>query len=598
MATHSCPEPPVRVHAGKSGKVSIERVDLRGAPQKNDKQAEYLFEVLWSDCSLSTVSRTAQEVAEFLHKISQLFPDDGLDKFLPRPPCLDSALEAEARYANAPERYDEQVRYRCLAGLPPHLLKREQIRQFFSPAPGGQFPPTTGHGCSLQYRGAGSLARPVCGVASIQPVISAHCSLQPYPAAPVPPRGPARPAPAPPVPEAPPALPPPPPGRSPAPQPPATAATTTGGEQNGILDWLRKLRLHKYYPVFKQLTMEKFLALTEEDLNKYDLTQGAKKKLKTQLELQNREKSEKRYALTQFPASCSGGVARVTPSSHVGPVAPVHPGAGTELRVEVPDAAPPSFPRDSGSSSGYSSSPSSPPAPLCRDDAFDRARELHRPPPGLDPGEKVIRPTAQPRPPPAGSRVESRLAASAAVASAELPPAPDVAATPTRYVAPRPRGVVGGSADAGGDAGSNPARRRRAARLGVRGLRRRRARACPRYPPGSPATSRTRSRGPPCSPWGPCSTWGPCCRDPTTTRTTRRRRLTLATLYDGRPAGGRAAARPRGRARRGGRVPGAPGAAGSGHRAQECKQPPMDAAQQGTFRLKYAPPSDGQDSGD
>lgn len=91
-------------------------------------------------------------------------------------------------------------------------------------------------------------------------------------------------------------------------------------EQNGILDWLRKLRLHKYYPVFKQLTMEEvgslvykrhlienikctllnvsacsdcyflcnlqFLALTEEDLNKYDLTQGAKKKLKTQLELQ------------------------------------------------------------------------------------------------------------------------------------------------------------------------------------------------------------------------------------------------------------------------------------------------------------------------
>lgn len=27
-------------------------------------------------------------------------------------------------------------------------------------------------------------------------------------------------------------------------------------EQSGILDWLRRLRLHKYYPVFKQLTME------------------------------------------------------------------------------------------------------------------------------------------------------------------------------------------------------------------------------------------------------------------------------------------------------------------------------------------------------
>ncbi|KAJ8417446.1 hypothetical protein AAFF_G00286730 [Aldrovandia affinis] len=36
----------------------------------------------------------------------------------------------------------------------------------------------------------------------------------------------------------------------------------------------------------------------------------------------------------------------------------------------------------------------------------------------------------------------------------------------------------------------------------------------------------------------------------------------------------------------------------SGHRAQDCKQPAMDSAQQGTFRLKYAPPSDSQDSGD
>uniref|UniRef100_A0A672FQD3 Zinc finger, CCHC domain containing 14 n=1 Tax=Salarias fasciatus TaxID=181472 RepID=A0A672FQD3_SALFA len=70
------------------------------------------------------------------------------------------------------------------------------------------------------------------------------------------------------------------------PPPPSPQSQPGAPEQNGILDWLRRLRLHKYYPVFKQLTMEEFLALTEEDLNKYDLTQGAKKKLKTQLELQ------------------------------------------------------------------------------------------------------------------------------------------------------------------------------------------------------------------------------------------------------------------------------------------------------------------------
>ncbi|XP_044050903.1 zinc finger CCHC domain-containing protein 14 isoform X7 [Siniperca chuatsi] len=144
-------------------------------------------------------------------------------------------------------------------------------------------------------------------------------------------------------------------------------------EQNGILDWLRKLRLHKYYPVFKQLTMEEFLALTEEDLNKYDLTQGAKKKLKTQLELQ---KSVDRD-LKMEKRSCSG-IARVTPSSHMGPS--THPtSTAGELRVEV-DAVLHHHPvsTDSSSSSGYSSSSCSPRTPICCDSTFDRTRDIHR----------------------------------------------------------------------------------------------------------------------------------------------------------------------------------------------------------------------------
>ncbi|XP_061891800.1 zinc finger CCHC domain-containing protein 14 isoform X1 [Entelurus aequoreus] len=144
-------------------------------------------------------------------------------------------------------------------------------------------------------------------------------------------------------------------------------------EQNGILDWLRKLRLHKYYPVFKQLTMEEFLALTEEDLNKYDLTQGAKKKLKTQLELQkfaDREmKMEKR--------TCSS-IARVTPSSHMG--TSMHASStAVELRVEV-DTVLHHHPvrTDSSSSSGYSSSSCSPRTPLCCDSTVDRSRDMYR----------------------------------------------------------------------------------------------------------------------------------------------------------------------------------------------------------------------------
>ncbi|XP_070686898.1 zinc finger CCHC domain-containing protein 14 [Pempheris klunzingeri] len=144
-------------------------------------------------------------------------------------------------------------------------------------------------------------------------------------------------------------------------------------EQNGILDWLRRLRLHKYYPVFKQLTMEEFLALTEDDLNKYDLTQGAKKKLKTQLELQ--KSVDREMKMEKRPCS---GIARVTPSSHMGPSAHPTSSAG-ELRVEV-DAAPHHHPvsTDSSSSSGYSSSSCSPRTPFCCDSTFDRTRDAHR----------------------------------------------------------------------------------------------------------------------------------------------------------------------------------------------------------------------------
>ncbi|MEJ1284223.1 zinc finger CCHC domain containing 14 [Cricetulus griseus] len=148
-------------------------------------------------------------------------------------------------------------------------------------------------------------------------------------------------------------------------------------EQNGILDWLRKLRLHKYYPVFKQLTMEKFLSLTEEDLNKFEsLTMGAKKKLKTQLELE-KEKSERRCLNSSAPSLVtSSGVARVTPTSHVGPVQPGRSNHAAELRVEVEPPAH-QLPRE-GSSSEYSSSSSSPMGVQVREESSDSAEESDR----------------------------------------------------------------------------------------------------------------------------------------------------------------------------------------------------------------------------
>ncbi|KAK7121693.1 hypothetical protein R3I93_022698 [Phoxinus phoxinus] len=360
-----CQEIPLKVHVRKPSKVYVERIELRGVTPKSDKPTEYILEALWSDSTLSTVSKTPQEVLEFISQLSQLFPDECLEQLLPQMPGLDSTHELDPR---------------CLTSFPPHVLKHDKVCFFFSTSSAPQLPTSTNLSCLLQYRGA---SRPICGVASIQPVLSVHAPLpQSTPAhlPPLPPQTAVAILPGSAVPM----------GEGSPPQThlinPGPLSQQPSPEQNGILDWLRKLRLHKYYPVFKQLTMEEFLALTEEDLNKYDLTQGAKKKLKTQLELQ-KEKLEKRYVVSHFPVSC-GGVARVTPSSHIGPLTHIHPGSGTELRVDVENSSLP-IPRDSSSSSGYSSAPSSPMTPLSRDTSFDRVKDPHRRlESGLDPGEK------------------------------------------------------------------------------------------------------------------------------------------------------------------------------------------------------------------
>ncbi|KAB5571662.1 hypothetical protein PHYPO_G00227610 [Pangasianodon hypophthalmus] len=335
----SCQELPIKMHAGKPGKARVERIELKGVTHKADTSTEYALEVVWADSTLSIISRTSQEVMELVSQLSQLFPDDCLEKFLPQPGVDPHELDL-----------------RCLSSLPAHVLRHERVRLFCSSS-SPQPPSSTNLSCLLQYRGA---SRAVCGVASVQPVVNVLAPIpQPSPAhLPPPPILPLHPSPS--VPAI---------GETNSPQQQTPQHQQQhqphppGPEQNGILDWLRKLRLHKYYPVFKQLTMEEFLALTEEDLNKYDLTQGAKKKLKTQLELQ-KEKLEKRYTMSQFPVSC-GGVARVTPSTYNGPITHTHSSSSsnTELRVEV-EAGSLSSLRDSSSSSGYSSSPSSPMTPL------------------------------------------------------------------------------------------------------------------------------------------------------------------------------------------------------------------------------------------
>ncbi|XP_049642672.1 zinc finger CCHC domain-containing protein 14 [Suncus etruscus] len=368
-SAHSTDEALPKRPGGKHSKVSVEKIDLKGLSHtKNERNVDCSFEVLWSDSSITSVTKSSSEVTEFISKLSQLYPEDSLEKFIPCVAGTDS-------FYGERNHMDLEVDLRCLASLPAHVLRSEHARVFFStstPAQQLQSPSPGTPALAKVGTTLGTSGRPVCGVAGIPSAQSSaqhhlqhtantaavpHCSHAGNPGTALAYRAQMDASPALLMP----------PGLQPAPT----------QEQNGILDWLRKLRLHKYYPVFKQLTMEKFLSLTEEDLNKFEsLTMGAKKKLKTQLELE-KEKSEKRCLNSAglAPASNSG-VARVPPTSHVGPVQAMRGGSpAAALRVEVEPA-----PRQAreGSSSECSSSSPSPMGVQAREESSDSAEESER----------------------------------------------------------------------------------------------------------------------------------------------------------------------------------------------------------------------------
>ncbi|XP_008166845.2 zinc finger CCHC domain-containing protein 14 [Chrysemys picta bellii] len=364
-SAHSIEESLPKRSSGKHSKVSVEKVEVKGlAHKKNERNVEYSFEVLWSDSSVTLVTKSSTEVTEFISKLSQLYPEENLEKFIP---CLagPDSFYLERNHMDL----ESDVRY--LASLPSHVLKNDHVKKFFSTSSSSQQLQSSSPGNPSLYKVVttlGASGRPICGVAGIQSsqnhvqhsavssVALSHCSHSGSTGSSLAYRSQMD---------------------TSSPMLSSSSQTPQTQEQNGILDWLRKLRLHKYYPVFKQLTMEKFLSLTEEDLNKFEsLTMGAKKKLKTQLELE-KEKSEKRCLNPATPSSVtSSGVARVPPTTHVGPIQSIRGNHAAELRVDVDQPAHP-LPRE-GSSSEYSSSSSSPMGIQTREESSDSAEENER----------------------------------------------------------------------------------------------------------------------------------------------------------------------------------------------------------------------------
>ncbi|XP_069822398.1 zinc finger CCHC domain-containing protein 14-like [Dendropsophus ebraccatus] len=361
-SAHSIEDPIPKRPSGKYSKVNVEKIELKLLPpKKKDKNADCSFEVFWSDSSVSLVTKSSAEVIEFISKLTHMFSED-LEKCIPYRGGVDS-------YSMDKNHVDLDFDHRCLTSLPPHVLKSDLIKKFFSTSANHQqhlnlCPSNPSH--VKVSTSVGPSVRPICGVASIQ---SSHSSIALHHSGVAMNMSPCSSS------------------TSVTYRPPVEPPSSTGipssvpspqtQEQQDILEWLRKLRLHKYYAVFSQLSMKKFLSLTEDDLNKFEsLTMGAKKKLKTQLELE-KEKSEKRCLNAASCTFTSSGVARVPPTSHVGPVQNVHCIHSTELSVDVEPTAS-QMPQEGSSSSEYSSSPSSPMGLQAREESSDSAEEMDR----------------------------------------------------------------------------------------------------------------------------------------------------------------------------------------------------------------------------
>ncbi|XP_056381511.1 zinc finger CCHC domain-containing protein 14 isoform X2 [Hyla sarda] len=361
-SAHSIEDPIPKRPSGKHSKVNVEKIELKLLPpKKKDKNADCCFEVFWSDSSVSLVTKSSAEVTELISKLSHIFEED-LEKCIPYRVGMDT-------YSVDKNHVDPDFDHRCLASLPPHVLKSDLIKKFFNTSANHQQHQNLGPNNPSHVKASTSLGtsvRPICGVASIQ---SSHSSIALHHSGATVSMTPCSSS------------------TSITYRPTVEQPTSTGvpssvpspqtQEQQDILEWLRKLRLHKYYAVFSQLSMKKFLSLTEEDLNKFEsLTMGAKKKLKTQLELE-KEKSEKRCLNAALCTFTSSGVARVPPTNHVGPVQNVHCTHSAELSVDV-DPTASQMPQEGSSSSEYSSSPSSPMGLQTREESSDSAEEMDR----------------------------------------------------------------------------------------------------------------------------------------------------------------------------------------------------------------------------
>ncbi|KAM3840323.1 zinc finger CCHC domain-containing protein 2 isoform 2-T2 [Vipera latastei] len=117
----------VATHRSQQEAVHIQKIMLKGVPRKrSDKYLEYTFKVIWSDHSVSSVTKTHQELQEFLLKLPKDLSSESFDKTILA--ALNQGLQKQEERRHSD--FEPMIR-QLFANTSPAFLQNQKVNNFF-----------------------------------------------------------------------------------------------------------------------------------------------------------------------------------------------------------------------------------------------------------------------------------------------------------------------------------------------------------------------------------------------------------------------------------------------------------------------------------
>ncbi|KAM9302723.1 zinc finger CCHC domain-containing protein 2 isoform 2-T2 [Morus bassanus] len=118
---------PMASHRPQREAVHIKKITLKGVPRKRaDKHLEYTFKVTWSDLSVTCVTKTHQELQEFLLKLPKELSSEAFDKTILRALNQGFQKREERRHADL-----EPIIRQLFSNTSQAFLQNQRVYNFF-----------------------------------------------------------------------------------------------------------------------------------------------------------------------------------------------------------------------------------------------------------------------------------------------------------------------------------------------------------------------------------------------------------------------------------------------------------------------------------